>query len=247
MNVLKIGGNEVDDESFLDRLAKTVASLRDRQIVIVHGGGKEADELQRKLGIETRKVEGLRVTDEATLAVTEMVFCGRVNKRIVASLVGAGVDAIGVSGVDLGLVRVEKMAHPAGDLGRVGHIVSVRSEALQSLVSQGMTPVIAPVSLGLDGRIYNVNADHVAAAMAQALGAEALTFVTNVPGVLVDSQVVPSLTAADAQALVADGMIFGGMIPKVRAALDAVARGVCEARITDLDGVATGTGTRLTV
>lgn len=244
--VIKIGGNEVDDEGFLASLAKTVANLRDRQIVIVHGGGKEADELQRKLGIETRKIEGLRVTDEATLAVAEMVFCGRVNKRIVASLVSAGVDAIGLSGVDLGLVRVEKMAHPGGDLGRVGQIVSVRANALQSLLAQRIAPVIAPISLGLDGKTYNVNADHVAAAIAHAMRAEALYFITNVPGVALPSGIVPRLTREEAEQLIADRTIFGGMIPKVRAALDAVEQGVREAVICDLKGLQDSGGTRFT-
>ncbi len=241
MFIIKVGGNEIDDADFLSHFAQTVATL-DLSPIIIHGGGKEIADLQIKLGLTPRFVEGLRVTDDASLTVTEMVLCGSVNKRIVVRLLQAGVEAIGLSGVDRGLVRVEKMQHPSGDLGRVGRVVSVRGEILRALVEQHVVPVIAPISLGTDGA-YNVNADSVACAIASAVSAEAVIFVTNVPGVMENGAVIPSMTAHQANALIKSQVIRGGMIPKVRAALDAVAAGACAARITDLAGLKSGTGT----
>ncbi|MFO7169041.1 MAG: acetylglutamate kinase, partial [Chloroflexota bacterium] len=144
--VLKIGGNELDDPAFVDQLARAVATLRPAP-VLVHGGGKEIGAIQQALGGEPRFVAGLRVTDETALRAAEMVLCGSVATRLVAALAAAGVDAQGLSGVDRGLIRVEKQRHPEGDLGRVGRPVSVRAEVLQSLLAQGVVPVVAPISL----------------------------------------------------------------------------------------------------
>jgi acetylglutamate kinase len=210
--------------------------------VIVHGGGKEIADLQLKFGLTPRFVEGLRVTDETSLAIAEMVLSGRVNKRIVAALLNAGADAIGLSGVDRGVVRVEKMQHPAGDLGRVGQVVAVRGEVLSDFVARRIVPVVSPISLGPEGA-YNVNADSVACAIASVLNANAVVFVTNVAGVIHDGRVIPSLTANEAEALVKTQVIKGGMIPKVRAALSAIAGGARAARITNLDGLSNGGGT----
>jgi acetylglutamate kinase len=241
MFVLKVGGNEIDDAQFLTGFARAVAGMTDTP-VIVHGGGKEIAELQLKFGLTPRFVEGLRVTDDASLAIAEMVLSGRVNKRIVAALLRAGVDAIGLSGIDRGVVRVEKMQHPAGDLGRVGKVVGVRGEVFRDFVARQIVPVVSPISLGDDGA-YNVNADSVAGAIAAALNADAVVFVTNVAGVLQEDRVIPLLTAREAEALIKSRVIFGGMIPKVRAALDAVAGGAKAARITNLDGLMNGGGT----
>jgi acetylglutamate kinase len=241
MLVLKVGGNEIDDAQFLTGFARAVAGMTDAP-VIVHGGGKEIADLQVKLGLTPRFVEGLRVTDDASLAIAEMVLSGRVNKRIVAALLRAGVDAIGLSGIDRGVVRVEKMQHPAGDLGRVGKVVGVRGEVFRDFVARQIVPVVSPISLGDDGA-YNVNADSVAGAIAAALNADAVVFVTNVAGVLQEDRVIPLLTAREAEALIKSRVIFGGMIPKVRAALDAVAGGAKAARITNLDGLMNGGGT----
>ena len=194
--VIKVGGNEIDQEDFLAKLVAAVAGVRKGAApIIVHGGGKEIACWQERLGLVPHFVEGLRVTDEESLAVAEMVLSGLVNKRLVAHLVAAGVPAVGLSGVDWGLIRVEKMMHPAGDLGQVGRIVKVRPNGLETLTRQGVVPVISPISLGLDGQTYNVNADHAALSVAAALGAESLVFVTNVPGVLIDEQPIPHLTA----------------------------------------------------
>jgi acetylglutamate kinase len=242
--VLKIGGNEIDNPAFLAELARVVAMLPDRP-VIVHGGGKEIGQLQMDLGIPYQVLSGLRVTSDAVLRVVEMVLNGLVNKRLVTALVNAGVPALGLSGVDLGLLRVEKMQHPDGDLGWVGQVVEVNAEAVRALLAMGLALVISPISLGRDGHTYNVNADHAAAALAAALGASALAFVTNVPGVLTDGGLVEQLTAQQTRELIQAGVISGGMVPKVQAALDALDHGVVAVKIVDLHGLQTGGGTEL--
>src|SRR6266545_5892234 len=239
--VLKIGGNELDDPSFVGELARVVAGMRPAP-VLVHGGGKEIGVIQRALGGEPRFVAGLRVTDEAALQAAEMVLCGSVSTRLVAALIAFGADAQGLSGVDRALIRVEQTRHPEGDLGRVGRPVAVRAEVLRGMIDAMVVPVIAPISLGPDGA-YNVNADEAAGAVAAALGDPAVVIVTNVPGVLAGGAVAPRLSAAEIHALIADGTIGGGMIPKVRAALTALEAGVRSARITNLPGLGAGTGT----
>ncbi|GAB4574506.1 MAG: acetylglutamate kinase [Anaerolineae bacterium] len=240
--VLKIGGNEIDDPAFLARLVAYVSAL-DRPVVIVHGGGKEIGRLQAAMGIEAQWVDGLRVTDQATLAVVEMVLCGSVNKRLVRALLAGGIDAVGLSGTDRGLIRATRLHHPGGDLGRVGEVTDVRAEVLTALLAQGVTPVVAPLALGDDGEPFNVNADHAAAALAVALNADRIVFLTNVQAVLVQDQPQAALSTHQALALIADGTITGGMIPKVKTALHAVQLGIPQAVITDLTGLQTGGGT----
>lgn len=239
--VIKIGGNEIDDPSFLSGLAPAIRSLN-APVIVVHGGGREISSLQKLMGIEPRYLDGVRVTDAPSLAVVEMVLCGVVNKRLARYLLAGGVDALGVSGVDRGLVRAEKMPHPTEDMGFTGRVVSVRGDVLREWLSRGITPVIAPVCLG-EGSSYNVNADHVAGAVAGAVRASRVVFLTNVEGVLVDGQRVETLSPEQAETLIANGTIFGGMIPKVRTALHALDEGVPEAMITNLAGLKAGTGT----
>jgi len=234
--VIKIGGGEVDDLRFLQGLAENVAGMV-QPPVIVHGGGKSIARTLDRMRIPFQVVEGLRVTDAESLEVVEMVLSGLINKRLVRTLLGAGVRAIGLSGVDLGLMRVEKLLMEGHDLGYVGKIVQVDTEALEEFLEAGMVLVLSPVSLGTDGLTYNVNADHAALAVAVALRAETLALITNVPGVLVRGQVVPKLTTPEIQALIATGEIHGGMLPKVRSAAEAVAGGVGRAYIADLDGL----------
>jgi acetylglutamate kinase len=244
--VLKIGGNDLDDPAFVDGLTGTLVALAaDGAVppVIVHGGGKEIANLQRTLGLEPRFVDGLRVTDADSLSVATMVLCGAVNKRLVTALMLAGLDTLGLSGMDRGIIRVKKMAHPKGDLGRVGIPVSVRGEVLEALLTERVIPVLAPISLGLDGA-YNVNADQVAGAVASELGAT-LLFLTNVPGVLVKDRLVETLSAAQAQAWIESGVIQGGMLPKVRSALGALESGAPAARILNLNGLQNSGGTTL--
>jgi acetylglutamate kinase len=158
---------------------------------------------------------------------------------LVRALLAAGVDALGLSGADRGLLRVEQWSP---ELGRVGRIASVRAEVLHDLIGQGVVPVISPVSAGPDGA-YNVNADHAAGAIAAAVRAENVAFVTNVPGVQAEGAALPAMSAAEVQRLIAEGVIHGGMIPKVSAALDALGSGVAAVVITDLTGLCDGTGT----
>ena len=241
LRVIKIGGNEIDDAAFVARLTAAVAAMRPAPI-LVHGGGKEIGQIQTALGGEPRFVAGLRVSDVTAMAAAEMVLAGAVNTRLTVALTLAGVDAWGMSGVDRGLIKVTKLNHPEGDLGRVGQPVAVRSAVLWQLIDAGVVPVIAPVSLGSDGS-YNVNADDAAGAVAAALAndgrnvAVEVTFVTNVPGVKLADQVQPQLTAAQVAQAISSGEIYGGMIPKVRAALAVLAAGAAQARIVDMHGL----------
>ena len=244
MLVIKIGGQELDDPDFVRRIGVAVAAL-DSAPVLVHGGGKEIRQLQDRLGLTPQYIDGLRVTDAESLDIVQMVLVGRVNKRLVSSLSLAGVDAFGMSGVDRASVKAEKLDHPGGDLGHVGHVVDVRTEVFTRLLEDGITPALSPLCYGADGSMFNVNADHVAQAVATALQADALVFVTNVPGVLHDGESLSHLTASEVEQLIEDKVIVDGMIPKARSALEAVRGGVAAVRITDLEGVTAGTGTTI--
>ena len=244
--VLKIGGNQVEDEGFLAGFVGTVKGLLvDHAVIVVHGGGKEIADLHNQLGVSFETIEGLRATSEESLRLVEMVLNGVVNTRLVRTLVNGGVDAVGLSGVDLGLVRVTPLSVNGHSLGRVGAVQRVNGEALLQLLDLGLTPIISPVSLGEDGLAYNVNADHVAAGVAKAVEAARLVFVSNVPGVQVTSRTMRALTVKQIEELIADGHITGGMIPKVRSATEAVLSGVYQAVITDLAGLAKDGGTAI--
>jgi acetylglutamate kinase len=242
--VVKVSGHEIDDPDFLAAFARTIASM-ESPVVVVHGGGREISDMQQKMGIEPRYIDGLRITDAASLAIVEMILCGTINTRLVRILVSAGVDALGMSGVDRGIIRATKMQHGYDDMGFTGTVGAVRSDVLRALLADGITPVIAPVCLGEDSA-YNVNADHVAGAVAGAVAAERVVFLTNVPGVMADGTVVEQLTAQQTDYLVGEGTIFGGMIPKVRTAIGALATGAQSAVITDLEGLRMGRGTVFT-
>jgi acetylglutamate kinase len=236
MHILKIGGNELNDKDFLHGLAQTVANFPE-PVVLVNGGGRAIADLQSKLGIPQVKVDGLRVTDEATLTIAEMVMSGQTNKLLVRALVMAGVNAVGLSGVDAGIFRCQKQNHPTADLGFVGEIVAVNAGILHTLLSHNTTPVLSPISLGYDGQRYNVNADTAATQLAAAMGADLLHFVSNVPGVMADGSVLPTLTPEKCEELINAGIITDGMIPKVRAATYAIQHGVPKARIVNLEGL----------
>ena len=244
MLVIKIGGNELDDPDFIDRMGEAVMTLTEPAI-LVHGGGKEIRELQSQLGVEAQYISGLRVTDAVSLDIVKMVLAGRINKRLVASLLTAGVDAFGMSGIDRASIKAEKLEHPAGDLGQVGRVVEVRSGVFARLLEDGTIPVVSPICYGSDGGTFNVNADHVAQALAIAMQAALLVFVSNVPGVLRDKSLLPRLTAADVKQLIEEEVIVDGMIPKVQSALEAVAGGVAAVKITNLAGLKAGTGTTI--
>lgn len=246
LGLIKIGGAELENGPILGELVEALAGLlQEGPLIVVHGGGSDIARLQERLGLEPCFVDGLRVTDAECMDVAEMVLSGSVNKRLTARLVAHGVRALGLSGVDGGLLRARQMVHPKGDLGRVGEITRVDAACLRDLIAQGFTPVISPISLGEDGYPFNVNADHAALAIASALGVAEMIFLTNVPGVLEEGRVLPELTVQQAEEMIAAGVINGGMIPKVRSALDAVQKGVGAARITNLAGLAAQTGTRV--
>jgi acetylglutamate kinase len=236
----------LDDPTFLDALVLAIKAIQNEGHVpvIVHGGGKTIAQYQQKLGLEAKFIDGLRVTDEASMDVAEMVLSGLTNKRIVRALVNAGIRAAGFSGVDDGTIYVEQMWHPMGDLGRVGDVQDVDTHLIDTLVAANIVPVISPISFGAhDALSYNVNADHAATAIAAKLGAIKLIFVSNVPGILVAGRVVRAVTADQAEQWIEEGIITGGMIPKVRSATNAVLNGVAQAVITNIAGVQEGSGT----
>ncbi|MCL6510848.1 MAG: acetylglutamate kinase [Anaerolineae bacterium] len=243
IQVVKVSGNDLDDPAFAAQFAAVVANLTKGGVrpIVVHGGGKGLTGVLKVMQVETRFVDGLRVTDARTRDAALMVLSGLANKRLVAALMAQGVDALGLSGLDAGLIRTEPLN---AALEFVGKPVHVRVELLRAWLEQGLLPVISPMSLGMDGEIYNVNADHAAGAIAAAMNADLLTFVTNVPGVLdCHKSLIAHLSAAQTEALIADGTIFGGMIPKVRTALEALDAGVGRVRITNLEGIADNAGT----
>lgn len=244
MLVLKMGGQELDDPDIVRRVGQAVAAL-DASPILVHGGGKEIRELQKRMGVEPQYIDGLRVTDAESLDIVQMVLVGRVNKRLVSSLSVAGVDAFGMSGVDRNAVKAEKLEHAGGDLGQVGRVVDVRTRVFTHLLDEDITPVLSPLCYGADGSIFNVNADHVAVAVAIAMQAEALVFISNVPGILRDGELLPNLTVAEVEQLIEDKVITDGMIPKANSALAAVRAGVSAVKITNLDGLKAGTGTTI--
>jgi acetylglutamate kinase len=242
VTVVKVGGNEVDDPGWVARLAREVAE-RGGSLVVVHGGGKEVTALQRTLGAEPEWKDGLRVTSPEGMRAVAMVLSGLVNKRIVAALLSAGADAVGISGEDGGLLRA--VVARGGAMGRIGEIERVRADLLRAWLALGLTPVISPVSRGRDGGALNVNADDAAAAVAGAMGASELLFVSNVPGVLADGETIGEIAAAEVERLIADGTAQGGMAPKLRAAARA-AGSVGRVRIGGLEMLRDSTaGTRI--
>lgn len=244
LRVVKIGGSLIDDPGFGSALAAALQAAN-QPTIIVHGGGERVSKLQHRLGIETVKIGGMRRSDSPTLDLVMMVLCGSVSTQLVAALCAAGVDAIGLSGVDGNLLRCRKLEIAAGDLGFVGEIVSVRHELLHNLLAQGLTPVVAPISAGPQGQPYNVNADQAATAIAVAVGATTLDLVSNVPGVQNRGELLASLNADQARSLIASGEIRDGMLPKVQAALDALDHGVRGVRILNLSALQTGGGTTI--
>ncbi|MFN8565087.1 MAG: acetylglutamate kinase [Anaerolineae bacterium] len=242
--VIKIGGHEIDDAAYLAKFAQVIHDLS-APTVIVHGGGKEISTLQQRLSIEPRFIDGVRITDAESLALVEMTLCGTVNKRLVRTLVNVGVNAVGLSGVDGGMISAAPMHHESVDMGFTGEVTAIRVDLLLNLLDLGITPVVAPICLGMDNN-FNVNGDHVAGAVAAAVEAERLVFLSNVAGVLVDNALVGTLTPEQAEGLIADGTIFGGMVPKVRTALGALDAGVAQAVITNLDGLRSNGGTVFT-
>jgi acetylglutamate kinase len=234
--VVKFGGNAMVDDALAHSFAADVVLLRAVGIrpVVVHGGGPQIGELLAKLGKETEFRDGLRVTDAETLDVARMVLSGRVNPEVVSAINQRERVAVGLSGEDAGLIVATQRDE---SLGYVGDVVSVNRAILDTLLAAGFVPVISTIGADESGQAFNINADSAAIAIAEALGAEKLVYLTDVPGVLTDvadpASLVSTLSAARARLLIAEGVIAGGMIPKVEACLDAVDAGVASAHILD--------------
>ena len=231
VRVVKLGGNELDRPEWLAACADALKPLE--PVVVVHGGGRAVTALSRRLGLPVEKRDGLRVTTPEVAEVVEMVLAGPANRAVVAALRAVGLDAIGLSGVDGGLLTAEPS--PAG-LGHVGEITAVRASLLESLLLAGLTPVVAPVApvAGVNGVPLNVNADHAAAAIAAALRAKELLYVSDVPGVVIDGVAQDSVAASDIPALIELGVATDGMAAKLRAGAAALQTGAQAVRIGDL-------------
>lgn len=233
--VIKYGGAAMTNEQLKQTFAKDVTILRKIGInmVIVHGGGNETTELAKALGIETKFVNGQRYTDNRMIDVVLMVLAGKVNKEIVNLINKNSGNAVGLSGMDNSLLRARKHKNDGVDLGLVGEISSVNVPFINLLLQNGMMPVIAPLAIGDSREIFNVNADLAAGAIASALKAEKLVYLSDIEGILIDDKLVSSLTEAEAKLLMERGKIFGGMIPKVNSAFDALDAGVNKVHIID--------------
>jgi len=244
VRVVKIGGNALDRPEWVARCARGVGQIG--PAVVVHGGGQAVSAWSRRLGLPVEQRDGLRVTTPEIAQLVEMVLGGPMNRLLVTALRTAGLDAIGLSGVDGGLLTAQPLENGAA-LGEVGEIVNVRASLLQSLLLAGLTAPVAP-SLAAPVRPLNVNADQAAAAIAAALAAQELLFVSDVPGVTIEGVTQPTLAAAEIEGMIESGVATGGMAAKLRAAAQALAAGVRAVRIGDLDMFEHATaGTRLLV
>lgn len=244
--VIKYGGNAMESEELKTGFARDIVLMKAVGInpVVVHGGGPQIADLLKRLNIDSRFVEGMRVTDGQTMDVVEMVLGGQVNKDIVNLINSHGGSAIGLTGKDARLIRARKLkvTHQGADMqqpeiidiGQVGEVESVNTDLLHMLVKGDFIPVIAPIGVGPNGESYNINADLVAGKVAEALQAEKLILLTNIAG-LMDKQgnILTGLNTVQVDELIADGTIYGGMLPKIRCALEAVQGGVNSAHIID--------------
>lgn len=244
--VVKYGGNAMVDEKLKSGFARDIVLMRLVGInpVVVHGGGPQIGQVLQKIGKESHFVAGMRVTDSETMDVVEMVLGGLVNKEIVNLITRHGGRAVGLTGKDGDLIRARKLTISRSspelevpeiiDLGHVGEVASVDTAVVEMLLAGGFIPVIAPIGVGEDGHSYNINADLVAGRVAEVLGAEKLILLTNTAGLL-DKQgkLLTGLSAQQVDALIADGTIYGGMLPKIQCALSAVKSGVRAAHIID--------------
>ncbi len=244
--VIKYGGNAMVDEALKNSFARDVVLMKLVGInpVVVHGGGPQIGKLLERLGKQSEFVQGMRVTDSETMDVVEMVLGGLVNKEIVNNINRHGGSAVGLTGKDGGLIHARKLTLTRNapelnepeiiDIGHVGEVASIDASVVNMLVSGNFIPVIAPIGVGENGHSYNINADLVAGKLAEVLQAEKLMLLTNIPGVLdKGNKVLTNLRPGQVDALIADGTIYGGMLPKIRCALEAARGGVNAVHIID--------------
>ena len=236
--VVKYGGSAMVDEELKRRVIEDVALLKlvGFKPIIVHGGGKEISRWIEKVGKEPQFINGLRVTDQETMEIAEMVL-GKVNKSLVQLVESLGVRAIGISGKDGGLLKVEKKLSDGVDIGYVGEVKEVNIEILQDLLEKDFLPIVCPVGMDEDFQTYNINADDAACAIARAMEAEKLAFLTDIEGVYKDPDdpetLISELTVKEAQQLMEEGYIGGGMLPKLQNCIDAIDNGVSRVHILD--------------
>lgn len=244
--VVKFGGNAMVSEELKNSFARDIVLMKSVGMnpVVVHGGGPQINELLAKLNIKSEFVDGLRVTDSATMDVVEMVLGGTVNKNIVTLINHNGGRAVGLTGKDGNMIQAKKKslvrqtpdmkAPEIIDIGHVGEIIRIDTHAIDMLIASDCIPVVAPIGVGTDGASYNINADTVAGALAQALNAEKLILLTNVAGLMdKNGKVLTGLSLETVNKLIADGTVTGGMLPKIQCALDAIAGGAHSAHIID--------------
>ena len=251
LTVIKVGGKVVEEETTLHRLLDDFAAIEGCK-VLVHGGGRSATKLASRLGIESKMVNGRRITDEDMLQVVTMVYGGLVNKNIVAGLQARGVNALGLTGADMNVIRSVKRPVKEVDYGFVGDVKQVNATLLSDLIHKGVVPVMAPLTHDGTGNMLNTNADTIAGETAKALADffdVTLIYCFEKKGVLRDEQdddsVIPQLTSAQFQQLVTDGVIQGGMIPKLENAFQALNEGVTEVVITLASAIGQQGGTRM--
>ena len=236
--VVKYGGSAMLDEQLKENVIKDVVLLKlvGFKPIIVHGGGKDISKWVSKAGMEPKFINGLRVTDAPTMEIAEMVL-NRVNKSLVQMVEKLGVHAVGISGKDGGLLKVQKRISGGKDLGFVGEITEVNPKVIMDLLEKDFLPIICPIGLDDNYDTYNINADDAACAIARAVSAEKLAFLTDIEGVYKDpedpSTLISELTVSDARKLITDGYIGGGMLPKLNNCIDAIENGVSRVHILD--------------
>lgn len=244
LTIIKVGGKIVENPESLNALLKDFAAVEGKKL-LVHGGGRSATQMAARLGVETKMVDGRRITDEAMLEVVTMVYGGLVNKRIVAGLQALGVNAVGLTGADMNIVLSDKRKVSAVDYGWVGDVKRVNAEAVATVIESGCCPVVAPLTHDGCGHMLNTNADTMAGEMAKAMAAHydvTLMFCFEKPGVLADenddSSLIPTITPAVLDDLKRRGVVSGGMIPKLDNAIACVSAGVESVVITQADRIA---------
>lgn len=237
--VIKYGGSAMLDPSINETIVKDIVMLRlvGLKPIIVHGGGPEINNMLNRLGIKSEFINGLRVTTKETMEVVEMVLAGKVNKQIVEMIAEEGGCPVGLTGKDGKIIRAKKLEKDGIDLGYVGDIVKVNTRLLTSLIDDSFIPIIAPIGSDGEGNTYNINADYAAVAIAAAMKAQKLVFLTDVEGVLKDkddpSSLISFLSDQEAKEYIKEGIIAGGMIPKVECCMQAIEQGVSMVHILD--------------